>query len=178
MVFSATFDVPLLARWKHYDPAMSYVVKGCCLHNILPRALQAASAGSKTSSTERLDSIVRRYLDSLCPISHDPLEDMLECDQVHAAENAKRQQKLLEYWTRPAFLEEVLLMKVLLQPFSAYMDELFRRTAAVHELAQLLQHDFGTLECLYLISYQCTFFFFFGWCFSFLMGILHHCPLR
>jgi hypothetical protein len=146
LLFSSSYDVPLLARWKHYDPAIHYVVKGICLHCILPRALSFMTSGQKSSKGSAVDGFVQQILDSrpgAAASPEDPLADLLECDPMHAEENAKRQKKLLEYWSRPIFLSEVLLMKKILQPFTAHMDELFKRTSAVHELTQLLQFRFG-----------------------------------
>ena len=145
-LFAPTYDVPLLARWKHYDPAIHYLVKGICLHCILPRALCFMTSGQKSSKASSVDGFVQQILDNLpgrAASPEDPLEDLLECDPLHAEENAKRQKKLLEYWSRPIFASEVRLMRIILQPFTVHMDELFKRTSAVHELTQLIQFRFG-----------------------------------
>ena len=133
-LFASFFDVPLLARWKHYGPAIDYVRRGFALHNLLPRVLKQMSRGS--SSCDMHDAVKTFLRDSFdkARLPETELQDLLEIDPNHSQDNAKRQQKLFEVWTRPHFLTHAQILDQIVKPLDVFMDALFHRTSDVHKL--------------------------------------------
>ena len=133
-LFSSFFDAPLLARWKHYGPAIDYARRGFSSHNLLPRVLKQMSCGSSSCDTHDVIKTFLRDSFDKDRLPETELQDLLECDPNHAQDNAKRQQKLLEVWSRPVFLTHAQILNQIVKPLDVFMDALFHRTSDVHKL--------------------------------------------
>ena len=136
--FGTFFDVPLLARWKHYGPAIDYMRKGLGLHQILPRTIM--QMGCQTLPGQSFD--VERLLDSQPGVSGQPqdsvLEDALECSVSLAALNGKRQKKLIDFFGQTKIIQQSAVIDALVKPLDKLLDTRFQRTNRLHQLSHQL----------------------------------------
>lgn len=132
--FGTFFDVPLLARWKHYGPAIDYMRKGLYLHQILPRTIM--QMGCQTLAGQSFD--VERFLDVSGQPQDSVLEDTLECSVSLAALNGKRQKKLIDFFSQTNIIQQGAIIDALIKPLDMLLDRRFHRTKYLHRLSHQL----------------------------------------
>ena len=133
--FATFFDVPLLARWKHYGPAIDYVRKGLCLHQVLPRTILRMGRRSQGGDIAGVDSLLTGAKQES---REKDLEDLLECNESLANENGKRQQKLVDFFSQSDISQQSVVLDALIKPLDKLLDARFTRTNRLHRLSHCL----------------------------------------
>lgn len=137
--FARGYAAPLLYRFKHYSPAVSYIRLGCACHSLLIRTLRGMSSLDSTNNTSDQSDFINSLLGEL----QDPefsaslfTNDHDDNDSWHQ-QNSKRKQLVQQEVTKASFPQSAILVDTMIRPMDEAINKLFARSTRLTQLTTL-----------------------------------------